>query len=91
MALRRAKAARLCRRGENPFANDIDASDRTLARGFDEAMDFDEDYRRALGHGRPPAAGFDLDVGRAGQTPTRQTASRDVMAPPLLRPDAVPR
>lgn len=55
--------------------------------GNEEAMDFDEDYIRALSHGMPPAAGFGLGVDRVVMTLCGQPSIRDVLLFPLLRPD----
>jgi lysyl-tRNA synthetase class 2 len=58
------------------------------ARGADETMDYDADYVRALEHGMPPAAGFGLGVDRLVMTLLGQPSIRDVIAFPLLRPEA---
>ena len=57
-------------------------------RGDDEAMDFDEDYIRALSHGMPPAAGFGLGVDRLVMLLCSQPSIRDVLLFPLLRPES---
>lgn len=55
--------------------------------GNEEAMDFDEDYIRALSHGMPPAGGFGLGVDRVVMTLCNQPSIRDVLLFPLLRPE----
>jgi lysyl-tRNA synthetase class 2 len=55
--------------------------------GAEEAMDYDEDYVRALQYAMPPAAGFGLGVDRLTMMLTGQSSIRDVIAFPLLRPE----
>jgi lysyl-tRNA synthetase, class II len=57
-------------------------------RGQDETMDYDADYIRALEHGMPPAAGFGVGIDRLTMKLTGQESIRDVLAFPLLRPEA---
>lgn len=58
------------------------------SEGQDETMDYDEDYIRALEHGMPPAAGFGFGVDRLVMMLASQDTIRDVIAFPLLRPEA---
>ncbi len=60
---------------------------KSRERGNEEAMDFDDDYIRALSHGMPPAAGFGLGVDRVVMTLCGQPSIRDVLLFPLLRPE----
>ncbi len=60
------------------------------ARGDEEAMDYDEDYIRALSYGMPPTAGFGLGVDRATMMLTGAKSIRDVILFPLLRPEHTP-
>ncbi|MGD0526788.1 MAG: lysine--tRNA ligase [Polyangiaceae bacterium] len=58
------------------------------ARGDEDAMDFDEDYIRALEHGMPPAAGFGMGIDRLAMALTNAASIRDVILFPLLRPES---
>ncbi len=58
---------------------------RNREGGDEEAMDFDEDYIRALSYGMPPAAGFGLGVDRLVMLLCNQDSIREVLLFPLMR------
>ena len=57
------------------------------AAGDAEAMEYDEDYVRALTFGLPPTAGEGLGVDRVVMLLTGCDNIRDVILFPLLRPE----
>ena len=80
----------------NPFSelNDpVDQSERFAAQmaekagGDDEAMEYDEDYVRALEYGMPPAGGIGIGIDRVVMLLTNQASIRDVLLFPHMKPE----
>jgi len=58
------------------------------SRGDAEAMEFDEDYVRALTYGLPPTAGEGIGIDRLVMLLTGRENIRDVILFPLMRPES---
>lgn len=70
---------------ESRFAAQVEAK----AAGDDEAMEYDQDYIRALEYGLPPTGGIGIGIDRMAMLLCNQPSIRDVLPFPHLRPEVL--
>jgi len=66
----------------------LQAQDRSLALGDEEAQPMDEDFVEAIEYGMPPTGGVGLGVDRIIMILTNQPTIKDIILFPAMRPEA---